>query len=75
MFYNLYNLISIKYVPFRFIVVAISKMKEAHRQFLQLTNGDFALELEKYGMLASIGRLFAHSFDEELAYPLMNIFF
>ena len=56
-------------------VVTISKMEEAHRQFLQLVSEDYALEIERYGMLASIDRLFTNSFDEELAQPLMNAFF
>ena len=56
-------------------VIDITKMEKAHRQFLQLVSDDYAMELEQYGMLRSIDRLFSHSFDEELAYPLMNTFF
>ncbi|HAF86681.1 MAG TPA: hypothetical protein DCG32_10045, partial [Sphaerochaeta sp.] len=55
-------------------VITLATMGEAQRQFLQLVSEDYALELNNYGMLRSIELMFLRTFEEKLAYPVMNAF-
>ena len=55
-------------------VITLAKMGEAHRLFLQLVSEEYAQELNSYGMLRSIERLFFTAFEQKLAYPVMNAF-
>ncbi len=56
-------------------VILLAQMDEAHRLFLQLVSEEYAQEIKSYGMLRSLERLFFSTFDERLAYPVMNTFF
>jgi len=48
---------------------------EAYRQFLQLASKDSATEIRKDELFEMVEDLFAETFDEDLAYPVMNTFF
>jgi len=53
-------------------VITLATMGDAQRQFLQLVSEDYAVELNRFGMLKSIELLFLRTFEEKLAYPIMN---
>ena len=53
-------------------VITLATMGDAHKQFLQLVSKDYAVELNRFGMLKSIELLFLGTFEEKLAYPIMN---